>query len=50
MQIQTGLGQSRLSFYCLRELHLLKGPCIEAIVSVVSSSDILEQHNIVKRR
>ena len=36
-------------FIVLREYHLMKGPDNEAIFSVVCVSDILEQHNIIKR-
>ena len=35
-------------FIVLRQLDLMKGPDIEAIFSVVRSSDILELHNIIK--
>ena len=36
-------------FSVLREFHFMKGPDTEAIFSVVCSSDILEQHTIIKR-
>ena len=36
-------------FIDLRKLHLMKGPDTEGIFSVACSSDILEQHNIIKR-
>ena len=36
-------------FIVLREFHLIKAPKTEAIFSVMGSSDIVEQHNIVKR-
>ena len=35
-------------FIVLRELHLMKVPDTQAIFSVVCSSNIVEEHNIIK--
>ena len=35
--------------FVLRELHLMKGPDIEAIFSVEWSIDIVKKHNVTKR-
>ena len=48
-RIQTELGKRVSLFIVLREYRLMKGTDNEAIFSVVCVSDILEQHNIIKR-
>ena len=46
---RASVSATQFFFIVSRELHLMKGPESEAIVSVVCSSNILRQHNIINR-